>query len=71
MNQTEPTIKVRCPKCNWRICDKVTPTTGIIEMKCPNCRNVISVDLSFRRKSDIKYRMAAYAENIKKIVTTK
>ena len=32
-----------CPYCDWRIFDKVTPTTGIIEMKCPNCRKVVRV----------------------------
>lgn len=37
-----------CPYCDWRIFDKVTPTTGIIEMKCPNCRKVVRVDLSYR-----------------------
>ena len=37
-----------CPYCQWRILDKVTPTTGIIEMKCPNCRRVVRVDLSYR-----------------------
>ena len=37
-----------CPDCQWRILDKVTPTTGIIEMKCPNCRRVVRVDLCYR-----------------------
>ena len=37
-----------CPYCQWRILDKVTPTTGIIEMKCLNCRRVVRVDLSYR-----------------------
>ena len=37
-----------CPYCQWRILDKVTPTTGIIEMKCPNWRRVVRVDLSYR-----------------------
>lgn len=54
-------IVKRCPACNWRIFDKVTPTTGIIEIKCPNCHRVVSVDLSFRRT--IKYRKAL--KNIK------
>lgn len=28
-------IAVRCPECNWRVMDKVSPTTGKIEIKCP------------------------------------
>ena len=31
-------------------------TTGIIEMKCPNCRKVVEVDLSLRRGA-VKYRI--------------
>ena len=42
-------VTKRCPVCNWRVMDKVTPTTGIIEMKCPNCKKVIEIDLSFRK----------------------
>lgn len=51
-------VVVRCPKCEWRIFDKVTPATGIIEVKCPNCRKVVAVDLSLRKKG-IKYRLSA------------
>jgi len=47
----------RCPICNWRVMDKITPTTGIIEMKCPNCKRVIKIDLSFR-KNVVEYRLA-------------
>lgn len=71
MKATETKIMVRCPKCDWRIFDKVTPTTGVIELKCPNCRKVVEVDLSLRKKAGIKYRMAAYAERINEMVTTK
>ena len=39
-NQYEIKVVKRCPKCDWRIFDKVTPTSGIIELKCPNCRKV-------------------------------
>ena len=28
-------VAVRCPKCNWRVMDKISPTTGKIEIKCP------------------------------------
>lgn len=45
------TIAVRCPKCNWRIMDKLSPTTGKVEIKCPRCHNVVEVDLALRRKA--------------------
>jgi DNA-directed RNA polymerase subunit RPC12/RpoP len=44
-------IVKKCPVCGWRILDKVTPTTGVIEMKCPNCRRIVEVDLSYRLKN--------------------
>ena len=42
-------IVKKCPNCGWRILDKVTPTSGVIEMKCPNCRRIVKIDLSYRR----------------------
>ena len=48
-------IAKRCPNCNWRILDKVTPTTGIIQIKCPRCKTEIKIDLSLR-KTEVKYR---------------
>ena len=45
---TEIKVSKRCPKCNWRILDKVTPTTGVIKLKCPRCKNEIEIDLSVR-----------------------
>ena len=35
---------------------KVTMTTGVIELKCPNCHRVVEVDLSLR-KGTVKYRL--------------
>ena len=49
-------IIVRCKNCGWRIFDKVTMTTGVIELKCPNCHRVVEVDLSLR-KGTVKYRL--------------
>ena len=49
-------VMVECPTCDWRILDKVTPTTGVIEMKCPRCGKIVTVDLSLRR--NIKFRLA-------------
>lgn len=51
---------VRCPNCEWRIFDEITPTTGIIEVKCPNCRKVVSVDLTLKRKADVNLLLAEY-----------
>ena len=41
-------VAVRCPKCNWRVMDKISPTTGKIEIKCPRCHRVVEVDLAKR-----------------------
>ena len=56
MNNLEQKIIVRCKHCGWRIFDKVTMTTGVIELKCPNCHRVVEVDLSLR-KGMVKYRL--------------
>lgn len=47
-------VMKRCPVCNWRIFDKVTPTTGVIEIKCPKCNRIVEVDLSLRRQTAYK-----------------
>lgn len=44
MKSLEQKIIVRCKNCGWRIFDKVTMTTGVIELKCPNCHRVVEVD---------------------------
>ena len=41
MKSLEQKIIVRCKNCGWRIFDKVTMTTGVIELKCPNCHRVV------------------------------
>lgn len=56
MKSLEQKIIVRCKNCGWRIFDKVTMTTGVIELKCPNCHRVVEVDLSLR-KGTVKYRL--------------
>ena len=50
-------IAVRCPECGWRVMDKVSPTTGKIEIKCPHCHKIVEVDLALRRK--VLYRRKA------------
>ena len=49
-------ISKRCPVCDWRIFDKVTPASGIIEIKCPKCGKVVTVNLSCR--CAIQFRFA-------------
>ena len=62
-NSYEIKVVKRCPKCNWRIFDKVTPTSGIIELKCPNCRKIVEIDLSYRtpiRRRATYYRASCH-----------
>lgn len=54
MSQEIRVIK-RCPVCQWRILDKVSPASGVIELKCPKCNNIVKIDLSYR-KTVIHYR---------------
>jgi phage FluMu protein Com len=61
MKSLEQKIIVRCKNCGWRIFDKVTMTTGVIELKCPNCHRVVEVDLSLR-KGTVKYDYGFYCK---------
>lgn len=55
MTRLEQKVIVRCKRCEWRIFDKVTKTTGNIEIKCPKCGYVNEIDLSLRR-GNLKFR---------------
>lgn len=59
-SKTNPTTTVRiskrCPVCDWRFFDKVTPASGIIEIKCPRCGKVVKINLAYR--CSIRYRFA-------------
>lgn len=55
MTRPEQKVIVRCKRCEWRIFDKVTMTTGNIEIKCPKCGYVNEIDLSLRR-GNLKFR---------------
>ena len=55
MTRLEQKVIVRCKRCEWRIFDKVTMTTGNIETKCPKCGYVNEIDLSLRR-GNLKFR---------------
>ena len=43
-----------CPECGKRLLDKITPTTGKIEMKCPRCNKIVELNLSFRRGPSLR-----------------
>ncbi len=54
-------VSKKCPNCGWRVLDKITPTTGIIELKCPKCGRPVTIDLSCRLAFDslrLRYRLA-------------
>ena len=55
MTRLEQKVIVRCKRCEWRIFDKVTMTTGNIEIKCPKGGYVNEIDLSLRR-GNLKFR---------------
>lgn len=55
MTRLEQKVIVRCKRCEWCIFDKVTMTTGNIEIKCPKCGYVNEIDLSLRR-GNLKFR---------------
>lgn len=55
MTRLEQKVIVRCKRCEWLIFDKVTMTTGNIEIKCPKCGYVNEIDLSLRR-GNLKFR---------------
>lgn len=55
MTRLEQKVIVRCKRCEWRIFDKVTMTTGNIEIKCSKCGYVNEIDLSLRR-GNLKFR---------------
>ena len=42
-------VSKKCPNCGWRIIDKLSPTTGIVELKCSHCGQRVVIDLAFRR----------------------
>jgi DNA-directed RNA polymerase subunit RPC12/RpoP len=51
------TIAVHCPKCDWRILDKISPTSGEIQVKCPRCHKEVQLNLSLRRANIYRRRV--------------
>lgn len=46
MTEQPRAAAVHCPKCRWRILDKISPTSGEIQIKCPRCRQEVQLNLS-------------------------
>lgn len=42
-------VMKKCPLCDRRIFDKITPTSGTIALKCPHCHKVVLINLALRR----------------------
>lgn len=58
MSEVKIEVIKRCPNCNWRVLDKIGATSGVVEIKCPNCHRRVRIDLSFRKVGRVKYRIA-------------
>lgn len=41
-------VAKNCPVCGYRILDKVGTGGCEIAIKCPRCKNVVSINLAFR-----------------------
>ena len=55
-------VSKKCPNCGWRVLDKITPTTGVIELKCPKCEKPVKIDLSYRlarNNGALRFRLAS------------
>ena len=54
-------VSKKCPKCGWRVLDRITPASGIIELKCPKCEKPVRIDLSYRLSGNtnaLRFRLA-------------
>lgn len=49
MQEQSMNVAVRCKHCNYTIFYKTTPATGIIECKCPRCKQITTINLAFRK----------------------
>ena len=43
-------VAKRCPRCNHRLFDKMSLASGFVEIKCPECGNIVRINLALRRK---------------------
>lgn len=42
-------VSKKCPKCGRRLFDKLSPTSGYIEIKCTKCGTTVKVNLALRQ----------------------
>ena len=59
----ETTIRVvkKCKRCNFRLLDKLSMGSCIIEIKCPRCGEMNKVNLAYRMTSPVSSAMACRA----------
>lgn len=43
-------MQAKCPNCGRRLLDYAPDTTGKIEIKCPKCKEVISLRINDKQK---------------------
>lgn len=60
-NDNRIRVSKLCPICGNRLFDKVSPTSGVIEMKCLQCKQIVKINLAFRRTppSNFHHRVSA------------
>ena len=52
---------VRCPKCGWRLCDRLGRTEGELSFKCTHCHRIVKVDIHYRKAAKgLAGRIAAW-----------
>ncbi len=59
MNDEIRVIK-KCPRCGKRLCDALSAASGVIELKCPNCRQIVKIRLELRRKASCRITTTYY-----------
>ena len=50
----------KCPRCGKRLCDVLAGASGYVEMKCPNCRQIVKIRLELRRKASCRITTTYY-----------
>lgn len=58
----EMRIAVKCKQCNMTIFYKTTPSTGIIECKCPRCRKITEGYLLHLHSAHAEHQHKNYSE---------
>ena len=48
MKEKEIRVAKTCPHCGERLFDKISISTGFVEIKCPRCRHVVCINLAMR-----------------------